>query len=132
MNPSEASRHVTLITAADCHLCEHARKVLSRLAEETRLIVSEVSWVSDEGHSLVSRDGVAFPPVVYVDGVLAGIAATPKIRVAIPEKIKTAPPTWRNSSIESYRLKPASSLAAVKVIRECRRPDRNMCRRAPA
>ena len=72
MNPSEASRHVTLITAADCHLCEHARNVLGSLAEETRLIVSEVSWVSNEGHSLVSRDGVAFPPAVYVDGVLAG------------------------------------------------------------
>jgi hypothetical protein len=72
LNRNEASRQVTLITAADCHLCEHARKVISTLANETRLIVSEVSWESDQGHSAVSRDGVAFPPAVYLDGVLAG------------------------------------------------------------
>jgi hypothetical protein len=72
LNPGEASRQVTLITAADCHLCEHARKVLSTLALETRLIVSEVSWESDPGRMLVIRDGVAFPPAVYLDGVLAG------------------------------------------------------------
>jgi hypothetical protein len=72
LNPEEASRQVTLITAADCHLCEHARKVLSSIAEETRLVVSEVSWESEEGHSLVSRDGIGFPPAVYIDGVLAG------------------------------------------------------------
>jgi hypothetical protein len=68
----EAGRLVTLITAADCHLCEHARRVLSTLGEKTHLIVSEVSWESDEGHMLVSRDGVAFPPAVYVNGILAG------------------------------------------------------------
>lgn len=63
---------MTLITAADCHLCEHARKVLSAISEETRLVVSDVSWESDAGQALVSRDGVAFPPAVYIDGVLAG------------------------------------------------------------
>jgi len=65
-------RQVTLITAADCHLCEHARKVLRSLAEETDMVVSEVLWESDQGHLLIRRDGVAFPPAVYVDGVLAG------------------------------------------------------------
>jgi hypothetical protein len=72
MNPDEPSRQVTLITAADCHLCERARKVLGTLADETPLVISEVSWESEHGHSLVSRDGIAFPPAVYVDGVLAG------------------------------------------------------------
>jgi hypothetical protein len=72
LNPGEASRQVTLITAADCHLCEHARSVLGSLVEETSLVISEVSWESDQGRILVSRDGVAFPPAVYVDGVLAG------------------------------------------------------------
>jgi hypothetical protein len=72
LNPGEAGRQVTLITAADCHLCEHARNVLGSLAEETPLVISEVSWESDPGRMLVSRDGVAFPPAVYLDGVLAG------------------------------------------------------------
>jgi hypothetical protein len=72
LNPGQASRQVTLITATDCRLCEHARRVLSSIAEETRFVVSEVSWESDKGRALVTRDGVAFPPAVYVDGVLAG------------------------------------------------------------
>jgi hypothetical protein len=69
---AEGGGLVTLITAADCHLCEHARMVLSTLAAETRLSVSEVSWESEEGRRLVSRDGVAFPPAVYLNGILAG------------------------------------------------------------
>lgn len=63
---------VTLITAADCHLCDHARKVLAMLATETPLTVSEVAWDAEEGRLLVTRDGVAFPPAVYVNGSLAG------------------------------------------------------------
>lgn len=72
MNKSDNRREVTLITAADCHLCEHARKVLDSIANEIPLIVDELPWDSDRGHLLVSRDGVAFPPAVYVDGRLAG------------------------------------------------------------
>jgi len=63
---------VILITATDCHLCEHARKALSSMAEKARFVVSELSWESDKGRALVTRDGVAFLPAVYVDGVLAG------------------------------------------------------------
>lgn len=63
---------VTLITAEDCHLCEHARQVLASIARELPLFVSEIAWDSDPGRLLVSRDGVAFPPAVYLNGILAG------------------------------------------------------------
>lgn len=72
MSTSDTGRLVTLITAADCHLCDHARKVLDSIASEIPLIVDELPWDSDQGHFLVSRDGVAFPPAVYVDGSLTG------------------------------------------------------------
>ena len=63
---------MTLITAVDCHLCDHARQVLASIAGQLQLTVSEVPWDSDHGRLLVSRDGVAFPPAVYIDGSLAG------------------------------------------------------------
>ncbi|HEY8863293.1 MAG TPA: thioredoxin family protein [Candidatus Dormibacteraeota bacterium] len=67
-----ASQSLTLITASDCHLCERARKVLRSVSEETRLVVREIAWEGEEASSLVRRDGVPFPPAVYVNGSLAG------------------------------------------------------------
>lgn len=72
MSAGDASHEVTLITAVDCHLCDHARKVLSSIAGDTRLAVTEVAWESEQGQLLVSRDGIAFPPAVFVNGNLAG------------------------------------------------------------
>lgn len=62
----------TLVTAPDCHLCEHAREVLSRLQGARPLAVAEVAWGSAEGQALVRRDGVPFPPALYIDGTLYG------------------------------------------------------------
>jgi hypothetical protein len=62
----------TLVTAPECHLCEHARQVLSRLHRAWPLVVDEVAWNSAEGQALVRRDGVAFPPALYVGGELYG------------------------------------------------------------
>jgi hypothetical protein len=61
-------KEVLLVSAPDCHLCERAMAVLTRLSKEP---VRELSWSSEEGHLLVSRDGVPFPPAVYIDGSLA-------------------------------------------------------------
>ncbi len=66
------ARHLTLVTAPECHLCEHARQVLARLGRDQRLMPSEVRWDSPEGQALVRRDGVPFPPALYIDGTLAG------------------------------------------------------------
>jgi hypothetical protein len=61
-----------LVTAPDCYLCEHARQVLARLGCDWPLALQEVTWESPEGMALVRRDGVPFPPALYLDGTFAG------------------------------------------------------------
>jgi len=46
--------------------------VVARLESARPLAVSEVQWHSPEGQELVRRDGVPFPPALYIEGVLAG------------------------------------------------------------
>lgn len=62
----------TLVTAPECRLCQHAREVLSRLQRAWPLLVDEVGWSSAEGQVLVRRDGLPFPPALYVGGELYG------------------------------------------------------------
>ena len=61
---------LTLVTTLDCHLCEHARKVLDKLRAEFRFDVVEIDWESAGGHGLVVRDAVLFPPALYLNGRL--------------------------------------------------------------
>jgi hypothetical protein len=61
-----------LISSEGCHLCERARQLLTVLAEDREVTVRELSWQSAEGAALVLRDGVPFPPALYVEGALAG------------------------------------------------------------
>ena len=63
---------VTLLTAEGCHYCAHARDVLARLTQAWPLAVTEVPLETDEGERLALRDGVAFPPGVYLEGALFG------------------------------------------------------------
>ena len=64
---------VRLVSAPDCHLCVHAHEVLVRLVNEgLPLVVEECAWNQEDGERLVCRDGVPFPPALYVDGVLWG------------------------------------------------------------
>jgi glutaredoxin len=62
---------LTLVTTADCHLCEHARRVLDRLRVEFRFDIEEIDWESSEGQALVVKDAVVFPPALYLNGRLA-------------------------------------------------------------
>src|SRR6266851_4542032 len=50
---------LTLVTAVDCHLCEHARSVAHRLAAELKFEIVELAWESPEA-DVVRRDGVPF------------------------------------------------------------------------
>lgn len=63
---------VTLLTLPDCHLCDHAHVVLSKLGTEHPMTVREVPWDSSEGVQLTRRDGVAFAPALYINGSLCG------------------------------------------------------------
>ncbi len=51
--------HFLLVTAHECHLCEHGRRVLTELASEGLLTWREVEASSDEGQVLVE----AAPPL---------------------------------------------------------------------
>ena len=71
--PPDASMtsRLTLVTAVDCHLCGHARSVAHRLAAELKLEIEELAWESPEA-DVVRRDGVPFPPALYVGDELLG------------------------------------------------------------
>ncbi len=62
---------LTLVTAVDCHLCEHARSVAHRLAAELKVEIQEFAWESTEA-DIVRRDGVPFPPALYAGNQLLG------------------------------------------------------------
>lgn len=61
-------RRVTLLTKADCPLCEQAKEVLGRLAGEFDLDVEVVDLGSERGSALAAGSGMAFPPGVVLDG----------------------------------------------------------------
>ena len=60
-----------LISTSDCHLCARARDVLSRLASEGELRIQELDWDDPEAVRLLERDGIPFPPAIYLDGRFA-------------------------------------------------------------
>ena len=55
---------VLLLTARDCHLCEHGRGVLDGLAAEGLLTWREIEADSDEGRSLAAT-APPLRPVLY-------------------------------------------------------------------
>ena len=59
---------ITLLTSPACKLCDHAKEVLDRLAEERDLMVETVSIESGRGRQLMLEHKVAFPPGVLIDG----------------------------------------------------------------
>ncbi|MGH2695616.1 MAG: glutaredoxin family protein [Acidimicrobiia bacterium] len=59
---------VVLLTQPDCSLCDQAKAVLDRIAEDYPLRVRTVDLGSEEGRALADHGGVLFPPGVLVDG----------------------------------------------------------------
>ena len=57
----------TLLTAVDCHLCEHARQVLERRGGDYELHVDSLDIGSVEGHRRAVEAGVVFPPALLLD-----------------------------------------------------------------
>jgi hypothetical protein len=58
---------ITLLTRADCALCEHARRMLAPVAADHSLQVTEIDLASEPGRALAARAGPLFAP-----GGLAG------------------------------------------------------------
>ena len=59
---------ITLLTQADCALCQHAKGVLARVGADHPLEVTEIGLESEEGRALAVQAGVLFAPGVLVDG----------------------------------------------------------------
>jgi glutaredoxin len=59
---------ITLLTQADCALCEHAKEVLVRVGQDHPLEVTEIDLDSHQGRVLAARAGVMFAPGVLVGG----------------------------------------------------------------
>jgi hypothetical protein len=63
---------IVYVTAERCHFCERGRAVLSELASRYPLRIREVGLTSTEGRAAAARWRVPFPPIVLIDGDLAG------------------------------------------------------------
>lgn len=61
--------NVLLLTQENCHFCDQARECLARLTPEYGLSVSSLDIASPEGQSLAVRNGIFFPPGIFLDGV---------------------------------------------------------------
>lgn len=59
---------VTLLTQPHCALCDHAKEVLARVAEQYPLTVTEIDLRSEGGRRLAEQSGVVFAPGVLIDG----------------------------------------------------------------
>jgi hypothetical protein len=60
-------RRLTLLTKADCELCEQAKAVVGRVAVDVALEV-EVFSLESKGQRLAKVAGIVFPPGVLLDG----------------------------------------------------------------
>lgn len=67
-----SARFVTLLTASDCALCEHAQQVLDRVGQDFALEVKQVRLDTDRGRALAAAHGVLFAPGVLLDGQTFG------------------------------------------------------------
>ncbi|WP_331753137.1 glutaredoxin family protein (plasmid) [Streptomyces sp. NBC_00637] len=63
-----AAREITLLTQADCTLCEHAKQVLAKVGADHPLVVTEIDLGSEEGQKLALDAGVLFAPGILLDG----------------------------------------------------------------
>ncbi|MQA03876.1 MAG: thioredoxin family protein [Streptosporangiales bacterium] len=59
---------VTLLTQADCALCDHAKTVLARLGRDFTLKVTEIDMATNPGRRIALAAGVLFPPGLLLDG----------------------------------------------------------------
>lgn len=65
---SAGGRAVTLLTAADCPMCDHAKQVLGDIGRDHRIAVEEVRLDTERGRRLAAEHGVLFAPGVLLDG----------------------------------------------------------------
>lgn len=58
---------LTLVTTPDCHLCEHARQVITRLGRDRKVVLEELAWESPVAQARIRSDGIPFAPALYIE-----------------------------------------------------------------
>ncbi len=58
---------VLLLTQEQCTFCTQAKAILERLAAEYPLAVTTLPLASPEGEALAVRNGILFPPGLFLD-----------------------------------------------------------------
>ncbi|MEU0042864.1 glutaredoxin family protein [Streptomyces werraensis] len=91
---------ITLLTQADCALCEHAKQVLAKVGADHPLAITEIALTSEEGMRLGTEAGVLFAPGILLDDqpFSYGRLSERKLRRTLT-RVETAPvPTPNRSS----------------------------------
>ena len=60
--------NVLLLTQEQCGFCTQAKELLDRLSVEYGFSLSTLDLASPEGEDLAVRNGVLFPPGIFLDG----------------------------------------------------------------
>lgn len=63
---------LTLLTTADCSLCEHAKQVVRRIQQDEPLTLEEVHLDSEQGRALAEEHDVLFAPGILLNGTAFG------------------------------------------------------------
>lgn len=88
---------ITLLTQADCALCEHAKRVLEAVGADHDLRVVEIDLDSDAGRRLAHDARVLFAPGILLDGEPFGHGrlSERKLRRTLKRREAARPPTTR-------------------------------------
>ncbi len=63
-----STMNVLLLTQQQCVFCTQAKELLERLSLEYGFSVSTLDVSSPEGEALSVRNGILFPPGIFLDG----------------------------------------------------------------
>lgn len=59
---------ILLLTQENCGYCDAAKAILDRLSAKYPLSVSSLSLDSPDGRELAEKNGILFPPGIFIDG----------------------------------------------------------------
>lgn len=84
---------ITLLSQADCTLCEHAKTVLAKVGADHPLAITEIDLTSEEGQRLGAETQVLFAPGVLIDGrpFSYGRLSERRLRRALTAALPTSP-----------------------------------------
>jgi glutaredoxin len=87
-----APARVALLVQDNCVLCEQAKEVLARVADDFPLVVEEIDLGSEQGRRLAQRGGVMFAPGTFVDDQMFGFGrlSEKKLRRALQRRSDAA------------------------------------------